>query len=216
MRSLKILTTFLFVCAYSAKIFAVSPPPAPFEFLFFDFEAHSEIIEFTVTDSGLSATFSGGLVKDNLNTAESRDSHWVVLPAGTTAEGVSTGSAMITMLPPATQLATFTLAGADAQVRVQLLDDLDNVVEEHSFSNGEELEIFWVSIEGGPLVSKILVIIDGGTTQTAMSRFIYWDADFFNGPIDYKDNKSGGIAYSLLAVFFILAGLRYRRQIANA
>ena len=215
MKSLKIMAIVLFICAASTGIFATSPLPPPFSFLFFNFETHTEITEFTVTDYNLSATFSGGLVKDNLNTSENEDSHWVVLPAGTTTEGVSTGSAIITMSPPAARIATLTLAGADAQVRVQLLDDLDNVVEEHSFSNSEELDIFWVSVGGGPLVSKILVIIDGGTAETAMSRFIYWNADFFAENIDDEDNGSGGVAYSLLGIFFILLGMRHWRQKTN-
>ena len=72
----------------STELSATSPLPPPFMPLLFTTAAQSEITEFSVSEGDLSVTFTGGLIKENTSTPDTNDTYWVVLPAGTTAEGV--------------------------------------------------------------------------------------------------------------------------------
>jgi len=192
---------------------ACSPPPPPFYFLFNEILLHSEITEFTVNDQGYSATFAGGLVKENLNTIDSGDFRWVVLPAGETAEGISTGEAVVTMEPPANYIDTSLLAGSDVQARIQLISDQSGLVKEYAFASDENFHLFWQQESGEPLVSQILILIDGGTTETSMSRFTYRDSNYSIPSGDCFPDSGKGI-FTPFFLGFLCLGLLIKKLLS--
>lgn len=196
----------ILLSAFPLLLSATSPIPFPFQFYDFSPLLHTEITEFSATDQGYRVTFKGGLVKDNPNTIESDDLHWVILPAGITAQGDSTGDATVTLEPAASFLVVSLTAGVDVQARVQLLDDQNGLLSETMFADGEDIILHWDHTTGEPFVSKILVIIDGGTTETGLSKFMYADPDYFEGK-DSAGNSSSGSFEPILLLILILSRL---------
>ena len=200
------IIVLILLSAFPLLLSATSPIPFPFQFYDFSPLLHTEITEFSATDQGYRAAFKGGLVKDNPNTTETDDLHWVILPAGITAQGDSTGEAAVTLEPLASFVVVSLTAGIDVQGRVQLLDDQNGLLSETMFADGEDIILHWGHTTGEPFVSKILVIIDGGTTETGLSKFMYADPGYFEGK-DSAGSSSGGTFTPMFLLILILSRL---------
>lgn len=208
---------FALTVAFSSPLGALSPPPYPFETFDFSPLLHTEITEFTVTDrvfvQDYEATFSGGLVKENPDTTEAGDVHWVVLPAGNTTQGNSTGEATITLKPLASYVLVTLTAGMDVQGRIQLLDDRSGLISETAFSGGEQVDVTWSQAAGEPLLSKFLLIVDGGTAEVGVTRFLYADPIYFENRNDLGDDSYGGsLAPMTLSILIVLNLLMFYRR----
>lgn len=213
MKIISKFTIFTLLIVLPSLLSATSPAPYPFQLFIFTPFLHTEITEFTVTDQEYQATFIGGLVKANPNTSETDDLYWVILPAGTTTQGNSDGEAAVTLVPSASFVFVSLTAGIDVQARIQLLDDQDGLISETAFSDGENLEVNWVHTAGEPLVSKLLVIIDGGTAETGISRLMYADPDFIRIFDDAAGSDGGGsFTPTILLILIITRLLIYRHR----
>lgn len=154
-----------------------------------------------------SATFTGGLVKEDLSTEELSDGQWVILPAGMTAEGSSTGEATVTLSHAANLVVVKIVGGIDVLGRLQLLDENDSLIEEFTFSS-EGDDISWYTEANNLLASKLLVIIDGGTTETILRHFWFEDPEFQQN--DGSSNEGSG-AISPWLLLMILVGSLIRK-----
>ncbi len=154
--------------------------------------AHTKIDEFTVTQYHYSANFSGGLVRMNGDVSQNfEEYYWAVLPSGETAEGISDGSGVISLDPPAEVLSALIQAGVDAQARVQLIGEADNIISEYSLVNGETINIDILRDDEVPLISAISVIVDGGTDEMLIHSFKYHNASS-NEPCNDNPSIEGG------------------------
>ncbi len=154
--------------------------------------AHTKIDDFTVTQYHYSANFSGGLVRMSGDVLQNPEEYyWAVLPLGETAEGISDGSGVISLDPPAEVLSALIQAGVDAQARVQLIGEADNIISEYSLVNGETINIEILHDDEVPLISAISVIVDGGTDEMLMHSFNYHNASS-NEPCNDTPSVEGG------------------------
>lgn len=156
--------------------------------------AHTKIDDFTITQYHYTANFSGGLVRMSGDVSQNfEEYYWAVLPSGETAEGISDGAGLISLDPPAEVLSALIQAGVDAQARVQLIGEADNIISEYSLLNGEALYIDILRDDEVPLISAISVIVDGGTDEMLMlmDSFNYHNASS-NEPCNDNPSVEGG------------------------
>jgi len=158
--------------------------------------AHTKIDDFTITQYHYTANFSGGLVRMSGDVSQNfEEYYWAVLPSGETAEGISDGAGLISLDPPAEVLSALIQAGVDAQARVQLIGEADNIISEYSLVNGETINIEILRDDEVPLISAISVIVDGGTDEMLMlmlmDSFNYHNASS-NEPCNDNPSVEGG------------------------
>lgn len=154
--------------------------------------AHTKIDDFAITQHHYSANFSGGLVRMSEDVSQNfEEYYWAVLPSGETAEGFSDGSGVISLDPPAEVLSALIQAGVDAQARVQLIGEADNIISEYSLVNGETINIEILRDDEVPLIRAISVIVDGGTDEILMHSFNYHNASS-NEPCNDNPSVEGG------------------------
>lgn len=129
------------------------------------------ITTFSHEINGFSATFEGGLVRDN--PAPLGDT-WSILPIGETQEGSSTGTGKISMGTPAKLIDIYITAGDDVNARIQFIDTSGSVSSEFHISNGESFTHYNPSYDL-PDIVEIKIIIDGGSSETKVWYFNYDD-----------------------------------------
>jgi len=152
------------------------------------------ITTFSHEFEGFTATFEGGLVRDN--TAPISDT-WSILPIGETQEGVSTGIGTITMGTPAKLIDISITAGEDVNARIQFIDSFGVVRNEFYISNGESFSHYNPSYDL-PDIVQIKIIVDGGTSETKVYYFSYddkWEYTCGSG--------SGGGSFNILFIIAI-------------
>ena len=160
----------------------------------FDEVAEPNIIStFSQEFSGFSATFAGGLVR--FNPPPFADT-WSILPKGETVEGISTGIGTVTLGTPARKIDMSLIAGDDVNLRVQFIDSNDVVTHEFYVFNGQKFSSYRPDYDL-PNIVKVLIIIDGGTSESMVSHFLYDDK--------YEYTCGNGVAsLDLLSIVIIL------------
>lgn len=183
----------------SVNALATTCIPNNFTTLFFE-RNDSLINEFTMEENGYTATFSGGLANDMLSPGNVT---WNILPLGASISGTSAGEASVSMSPSADYINTALYSGINAIGRIQLIGAQGSLVQEFSFSNGSYVDVLWFQEEGGPLVSHIKIIIDGGTDVSYLTNYSYSSRTLAQ-PCEVQSGAVGPLATFLLILYAIV------------
>ncbi len=187
---------------------------------------------FSIINSGLSASFSGGTSFTIGNGAlyHSGTKSWMIDPAGTTSRGTSSGSGTIT-LPDKVEQIDFYIrtSNSNSTGQVQIIDASDAVIEDitSTIVNGSWLHIDKQIATGSPAI-KSIVVNAFGSNMLAIDDLSFStitsndpsdnmdesdDADVDNnvGTTQASSSSSGGALFSLL---FLTFGLRFFKKSA--
>jgi len=187
---------------------------------------------FSIINSGLSASFSGGTSFTIGNGAlyHSGTKSWMIDPAGTTSRGTSSGSGTIT-LPDKVEQIDFYIrtSNSNSTGQVQIIDASDAVIENitSTIVNGSWLHIDKQIATGSPAI-KSIVVNAFGSNMLAIDDLSFStitsndpsdnmdesdDADVDNnvGTTQASSSSSGGALFSLL---FLTFGLRFFKKSA--
>ena len=128
----------------------------------------NSVQDFTVTNNGLSATFSGGTSFTIGNGAlyHSGTKSWMLDPAGTTSRGTSTGLGTITFSSEATSLDFFIrTSNSNSTGQLQIVDSTGAIIEDitSAIVNGGWLHIEKTLNEGDALMTSVTVRAFGNT-----------------------------------------------------
>jgi len=154
----------------------------------------NSVQDFTVTNNGLSATFSGGTSFTIGNGAlyHSGTKSWMLDPAGTTSRGTSTGVGTITFSSEATSLDFFIrTSNSNSTGQVQIVDSTGAIIEDitSTIVNGSWLHIEKTLNEGDALMASVTVRAFGN------NMLAIDDLSFSTDTIpasDSNDNGGGG------------------------
>lgn len=177
--------------------------------------------DFTVTNNGLSATFSGGTSFTIGNGAlyHSGTKSWMLDPAGTTNRGTSTGVGTITFSSHATSLDFYIrTSNSSSTGQVQIIDSTEAVIEDitSTIINGSWLHIEKTLNEGDALMASVTVsafgsnmlAIDDLSFSTDPITGSEEDSDDVNE--DESDDNSSSGSGTLYLLLLIVGGLLRR------
>ena len=194
----------------------------------------STIQTFSITSSGLTASFAGGTSFTIGNGAlyHSGTKSWMIDPAGTTSRGTSSGSGTIT-LPTDTRQIDFYIrtSNANSTAQVQVIDTSDAVIEDitSTIISDSWLHIETQVIEGSPAIQSILVNAFG-SNMLAIDDLSFSTTDTNedddqgsdeNTDGDTSSSSSSGFGSIFYGLFFIMAlsflrkNSRYKKNIVG-
>jgi hypothetical protein len=156
--------TFLYsqyLVAISMLLFSINCVATDFS-TNFESTNFNTVQDFTVTNNGLSATFSGGTSFriGNGDLYHSGIKSWMLDPAGTTSRGTSTGEGTITFSTSANALDFYIrTSNSGSTGQVQIIDDSGAVIEDitSTIVNGSWLRIEKTLNDGDSLMASVTV-----------------------------------------------------------
>ncbi len=157
----------------------------------------NSVQDFTVTNNGLSATFSGGTSFTIGNGAlyHSGTKSWMLDPAGTTSRGTSTGVGTITLSSEATSLDFFIrTSNSNSTGQVQIVDSTGAIIEDitSTIVNGSWLHIEKSLNEGDALMVSVTVRAFGNN-MLAIDDLSYSTDAIVTDSDDNDAGNGGGI-----------------------
>ena len=157
----------------------------------------NSVQNFTVTNNGLSATFSGGTSFTIGNGAlyHSGTKSWMLDPAGTTSRGTSTGVGTITFSSEATSLDFFIrTSNSNSTGQVQIVDSTGAIIEDitSAIVNGGWLHIEKTLNEGDALMTSVTVRAFGNNMLAIDDLSFSTDAITNTDSNDIGDGGNGG------------------------